>query len=39
MRKVLLSSSFRMWRKRMRARKTKHVALRAPEVNRFKLNI
>lgn len=29
-------SSFRMWRKRMASRKTKHIALRADEINRFK---
>ncbi len=39
MRQTLLPSSFRMWRKRMRARKTKHEALRHPAVNRFKLTI
>lgn len=31
-----LPSSFRMWRKRMNARKTKHTALRDQSVNRFK---
>lgn len=36
MRKNSLPSSFRMWRKRMKARKTKHAALREAEVNRFK---
>jgi uncharacterized protein (TIGR03643 family) len=30
------SSSFRMWRKRMAGRSTKHTALRIDEVNRFK---
>lgn len=29
-------SSFRMWRKRMASRKTKHASLRATEVIRFK---
>ena len=32
-------SSFRMWRKRMKSRKTKHEALRRKEVNRFKITI
>ena len=36
MRKNSLASSFRMWRKRMTARKTKHAALRETDVNRFK---
>ena len=36
MRKYLLPSSFRMWRKRMMSRKTKHTALRDASVNRFK---
>ncbi|MBK8659372.1 MAG: TIGR03643 family protein, partial [Bacteroidetes bacterium] len=36
MRSNSLPSSFRMWRKRMRARKTKHTALRNENVNRFK---
>jgi len=31
-------SSFRMWRKRMAGRSTKHIALRSDEVNRFKCN-
>ena len=30
------ASSFRMWRKRMAARKTKHLFLREDSVNRFK---
>ncbi len=30
------SSSFRMWRKRMAGRSTKHQALRSDTVNRFK---
>jgi uncharacterized protein (TIGR03643 family) len=36
MRKNSLPSSFRMWRKRMKARKTKHIALRESGTNRFK---
>lgn len=36
MRKHSLPSSFRMWRKRMTSRKTKHASLRETEVNRFK---
>jgi uncharacterized protein (TIGR03643 family) len=36
MRENSLPSSFRMWRKRMTSRKTKHSALRAGEVTRFK---
>jgi len=36
MRKNSLPSSFRMWRKRMQSRKTKHTALRNTTVNRFK---
>ena len=36
MRKNSLPSSFRMWRKRMQSRKTKHSALRNSSVNRFK---
>jgi len=36
MRKHSLPSSFRMWRKRMKSRKTKHTALRDGSVNRFK---
>ena len=39
MRKTLLPSSFRMWRKRMKSRKTKHEALRNTAVSRFKLSI
>jgi uncharacterized protein (TIGR03643 family) len=31
-------SSFRMWRKRMAGRSTKHTALRSDDVNRFKCN-
>ena len=36
MRAHSLPSSFRMWRKRMQSRKTKHSALRDRSVNRFK---
>ncbi len=36
MRKNSLPSSFRMWRKRMKSRKTKHTALRAAHIIRFK---
>jgi uncharacterized protein (TIGR03643 family) len=36
MRSHSLSSSFRMWRKRMQSRKTKHGLLRDKTVNRFK---
>jgi uncharacterized protein (TIGR03643 family) len=36
MRSNSLPSSFRMWRKRMQSRKTKHSALRNRSVNRFK---
>jgi uncharacterized protein (TIGR03643 family) len=38
MRKNSLPSSFRMWRKRMKSRKTKHIALRDAGINRFKCN-
>lgn len=38
MRKNSLPSSFRMWRKRMSSRKTKHSALRQDTINRFKCN-
>lgn len=38
MRKNSLPSSFRMWRKRMQARKTKHSARRNDGVDRFKCN-
>jgi uncharacterized protein (TIGR03643 family) len=34
MRSELKRSSFLMWRKRVTARSTKHLALRSPEVNR-----
>ena len=36
MRKEMKASSFRMWRKRMKGRNTKHAALRPAAVNRFK---
>jgi uncharacterized protein (TIGR03643 family) len=36
MRKEMKSSSFKMWRKRTNGRSTKHAALRATSVNRFK---
>ncbi len=36
MRKHSLPSSFRMWRKRMNRRSTKHLSLRSKLVNRFK---
>ncbi|HEX4842178.1 MAG TPA: DUF2805 domain-containing protein, partial [Limnobacter sp.] len=34
MRKHMKASSFKMWRKRMAGRNTKHVKLRSPEVGR-----
>ena len=36
MRKNMKPSSFRMWRKRVQGRKTKHTKLRENEVDRFK---
>ena len=36
MRDEMKASSFRMWRKRVQGRKTKHRALRGGEVARFK---
>jgi uncharacterized protein (TIGR03643 family) len=36
MRKEMKPSSFRMWRKRVQGRATKHEALRSSKVNRFK---
>jgi len=36
MRKNSLPSSFRMWRKRMKSRATKHTALREEGIKRFK---
>ena len=38
MRKNSLPSSYRMWRKRMKSRKTKHAAIRTDGTNRFKCN-
>ena len=34
MRRELKPGSFRLWRKRVSSRKTKHLRLRSPEVNR-----
>ena len=36
MRKNSLPSSFKMWRKRMKSRKTKHSILREKSIDRFK---
>lgn len=36
MRSELKASSFRMWRKRVSGRKTKHLKLRNVDVNRFR---
>jgi uncharacterized protein (TIGR03643 family) len=36
MRSEMKSSSFRMWRKRVSGRKTKHLSLRSKEIIRFK---
>jgi uncharacterized protein (TIGR03643 family) len=36
MRNEMKPSSFKMWRKRVSGRKTKHLSLRSKEVNRFK---
>ena len=36
MRSELKSSSFKMWRKRVNGRKTKHLSLRSKDVKRFK---
>lgn len=36
MRKEMKASSFRMWRKRMTGRKTKHSQLRSTEIDRFR---
>jgi uncharacterized protein (TIGR03643 family) len=36
MRRNSKASSFRMWRRRMQGRKTKHQALRSDAVNRFR---
>lgn len=35
MRKEMKASSFKMWRKRVTGRKTKHRKLRSDDVNRF----
>nr|WP_324256849.1 TIGR03643 family protein [Cellvibrio fontiphilus] len=34
MRRELKSSSFRLWRERVSGRKTKHLQLRSPDINR-----
>ena len=34
MRQNLQASSFKLWRKRVMGRKTKHLQLRSPEINR-----
>ena len=36
MRSEMKSSNFKMWRKRVSGRKTKHLLTRSKEVNRFK---
>lgn len=36
MRRELKESSFKMWRKRVSNRSTKHLRLRSPEVSRFR---
>lgn len=36
MRKEMKASSFRMWRKRVTGRKTKHSQLRSTEIDRFR---
>ncbi len=36
MRQEMKAGSFKMWRKRMHARKTKHLALRSATVNRHR---
>lgn len=36
MRKHMKPSSFRMWRKRVQGRKTKHLKLRSDQIGRFK---
>ena len=36
MRKEMKASSFRMWRKRMNGRATKHAAMRNGEIDRFR---
>jgi uncharacterized protein (TIGR03643 family) len=34
MRREMKASSFRMWRKRVTSRKTKHLSLRSPDISR-----
>lgn len=36
MRREMKPSSFKMWRKRVNGRKTKHLSLRSKDVDRFK---
>lgn len=36
MRREMKSSSFKMWRKRVSGRKTKHLSLRSKDVKRFR---
>jgi uncharacterized protein (TIGR03643 family) len=36
MRREMKPSSFKMWRKRVSGRKTKHLSLRSKEITRFK---
>ncbi|MEJ5262900.1 MAG: TIGR03643 family protein [Ignavibacterium sp.] len=36
MRRELKPSSFKVWRKRVSSRKTKHLALRSKDITRFK---
>lgn len=38
MRREMKPSSFKMWRKRVSGRKTKHLSLRSKDVKRFKSN-
>ena len=38
MRREMKPSSFKMWRKRVSGRKTKHLFLRSKDVKRFKSN-
>jgi uncharacterized protein (TIGR03643 family) len=39
MRREMKLSSFKMWRKRVQGRSTKHEQLRGKDVNRFKCNL
>jgi uncharacterized protein (TIGR03643 family) len=39
MRKEMKASSFRMWRKRVTGRKTKHSQLRSTEIDRFRCSL